>query len=82
MVVSLMAGTGFTGVSSGVEFDPSNPDSMYTVDCPDAINCGLSFYDNVILLLTFQSTYAFFNWAVSIFYLLLVVAIIGLIFGG
>ena len=84
MIVSLMAGTGFTGadVTSDVAFDPVHPNAMYDVDCTDATSCGLSFYDNMLILLSFQSGYAIFNWLLGIFYLLMLISIVFMIFGG
>jgi len=84
MTISLMAGTGFTGAGSTSDavFDPAHPNGIYEIDCDDATGCGLSFYDNMVILLSFQSGYEIFNWLLGIFYLLMLISIVFMIFGG
>lgn len=72
LVTTMMAGTGWTGITGDSEFDTS---------CGDLLGCTGSFFDNLSKLLTFQSEYDLFNMALLVFYFLLVAAAIGLLAG-
>jgi hypothetical protein len=72
MISAMMAATGWTGISHRGNF---------TYECAGDGTCGAMVAGNMLALMTFQSSFMFFNLILGIFYVILGVAFVGLLVG-